>query len=68
MLGGEHLRGILAAADGVNIEVLRDGFTQADAVNLGGVTAHAGALAQHEGIAVVAVGAQHVRQNQSNVQ
>ena len=63
----QYLRGILAAADGVNVQGLRDGLAQVDRVNLCGNAAHAGALAQHQGVAIVAIRAQNVRQDQADV-
>ena len=60
MVCGQDLRGIFTAAEGVDIQRLGHGLAQADGVNLRLEAAHAGALAQDEGVAVVAVGTEDV--------
>ena len=60
MVRSQDLRGVFTAAEGVDIQCLRHGFAQADGVNLCLEAAHAGALAQDEGVAVVAVGTEDV--------
>ena len=68
MLGGEGLGDVLATADGVDVQGLGHAVVEGDAVDLGGDAAHPGALAQDEGIAVVTIGAQDVRQDEADVQ
>ncbi|AWZ23552.1 hypothetical protein CEJ39_04635 [Rhodococcus pyridinivorans] len=63
---GQSLRGVLGTTEGVEIEGLGDGIVQSDLDDLGVVTAHPQALAQHQGVASVAVGAHHVGQDESD--
>ena len=64
--GGDDLGGILAAADGVDVAVVGDGVVKPDPLDLSAHPAHPRALAQHQRVAVIAVGAQHVRQDKPN--
>ena len=68
VFGGQQLGDVLPATQGVDVQRLRDGLPVADGVDLGGDAAQAGALPQHERVAVVAVGAEHVGEHQANVE
>ena len=60
MLRGKNLRGVFAAADGINIQRFGHRFAKPNGVNLGVEAAHTGALAQYEGVAVIAVGTEDI--------
>ena len=68
MLGGKDLCGVFTAADAVEVEGIRHGFAELDRMNRGINAAHAGALAQNQGVAVVAVGAEDIGQDESDIQ
>src|SRR5699024_6768440 len=68
VLRGQQLGDVLPATQGVDVQRLRDSLPVADGVDLGGDAAQAGALPQHERVAVVAVGAEHVGEHQANVE
>ena len=68
MLHRDGLRDVLAAADGVNIQVGGYGIAQLDWDDLGVNPTHPRALPQHQRISIIAVGAQHVREDQADRQ
>ena len=66
--GGQALRVILCATEGVDVERIGDLVVEGDLDDLRIDAAHAGALPQHERIAAVAVGAHDVGQDESDAQ
>ena len=63
-VGGEQLRGVLAAAEQVHIAPGGWGGVRGDGEDLGGDAAPAGPGGEHGGVAGVGVGAEHVREQQ----
>ena len=64
----EYLGGVLAAAEGVDGEIVGDGVAELEGDDVGVDAAHAGATAQDEGVSVIAVGAQDVGQDEADGQ
>ena len=62
--GGQPLRVVLRAAQRVQVQRLRHRVGQRDLDDLGADAAQQQPLAQHHGVAAVAVGAHHVGQHQ----
>ena len=64
MPGGQPLRVVLRAAQRVQVQRFRHRIGQRHLDDLGGDAAQPQPLAQHHGVAAVAVGAHHVGQHQ----
>ena len=66
VLHRDGLRDVLAATDGVNVQVGGYGIAQLNRDDLGVNPTHPRALPQHQRISIIAVGAQHVREDQTD--
>ena len=66
MPGGQPLGVILGAAEGVEVQGVRNRLRQGDLDDLGGNSPQPQTLLQHDGVAAVAVGAHHVGQHQAD--